>query len=48
MTLLNSVECNCTMSSVSKATLVYTEFTFAVVHTAKVNSVKMVVSLYID
>ena len=47
MSLLNGAECNCTMSSVSKAKLVYTELTCAVVHTAKVNSVKMVVSLYI-
>ena len=28
-------------------TLAYTEFTFAVVYTAKVNAMKMVVSLYI-
>ena len=28
MSRLNSDECNCTMSSVSKAKLVYTEFTF--------------------
>ena len=30
MPLLNSAECNFTMSSVSKGKLVYTEFTFAV------------------
>ena len=45
MSLLNSAECNCTMSSISKTKLIFTEFTFAVVNTAKVNSVKTVVSL---
>ena len=28
MSLLNGAECNCTMPSVSKAKLVYTELTF--------------------
>ena len=31
MSLLNSAECNSTISSVSKAKLVYTVFTFAVI-----------------
>ena len=48
MSLLNSAECSCTMSSIFKTKLVCTEFTFAVVCAAKVNSVKMVVSLLLD
>ena len=50
MSLLSSAECNCTMSSISKTKLVYTEFTRAAVYTAKVNSVEIVVFLcgYID
>ena len=31
-----------------KIKLIYIEFTFAVVYTAEVNSVKMVISLYLD